>query len=178
VTLKTLGCVRTRHAVTSGMPGSDHVVFHYYARWYVMIRVAARQRPCRGRGCWSGFYPADERLGRKSRRACRASRCRASAGHNSTSSPGGLPDEDGRSADGRTSGPWISNVECTNFPPKGHRRSTGVPVGLFGYIRAKGYRECELVREVREVGTPVRKATAGPGASIEWAGWLWERPLP
>ena len=39
--------------------------------------------------------------------------------------------------------PWISNVECTNFPPKGHRCSTGVPVGLFRYIRAKGYRECE-----------------------------------
>ena len=28
--------------------------FIYYARRYVMIRVAVRQRPCPGRGCWSG----------------------------------------------------------------------------------------------------------------------------
>ena len=54
MTLKALGCGRGRDAVTSGMPGCDPVVLHYYARWYIMLRVAVRQRPCPGRGCWSG----------------------------------------------------------------------------------------------------------------------------
>ena len=31
---------------------------------------------------------------------------------------------------------------------------------------------------MREVGTPVRKATSRPGASLEWAGWLWGGPGP
>jgi len=49
------------------------------------------------------------------------------------------------------------------------------PVGFFRCIRAKGVWGWDWVTEVREVGTPVRKAT---DASAGRAGWLWRRSLP
>ena len=55
VTLKTLG-LQSYQARVERLACLDAIVwsFIYYARWYVMIRVAVRQRPCSGRGCWSG----------------------------------------------------------------------------------------------------------------------------
>ena len=55
--LRRCAAIAGRHPVTFGMPEYDHVAVHNYARWYVMIRVAVRQRPCPDRDRWSVSIP-------------------------------------------------------------------------------------------------------------------------